>query len=179
MGEPKLKEKAKVVHLNLRPTEQEISEYISKKMGWPKDFSDYYACKFWNFYESKGWMIGKNAMKNWRAAFNGQWQTIKDQRDELKLTQSIRKSMDEDVRRDTIDPSIQYLNTHLLEYFKHPTWIKDETFGFIYDYLKENKMICLDKEECEICKQMGPLKGKSQAVKFLFDKMIKEKKTFI
>jgi hypothetical protein len=24
--------------------------------------------KFWNFYESKGWMIGKNNMKNWHSA---------------------------------------------------------------------------------------------------------------
>ena len=24
--------------------------------------------KFWNFYESKNWMIGKNKMKNWKAA---------------------------------------------------------------------------------------------------------------
>jgi hypothetical protein len=24
--------------------------------------------KFWNFYESKGWMVGKNKMKNWHSA---------------------------------------------------------------------------------------------------------------
>jgi hypothetical protein len=24
--------------------------------------------KFWNFYESKGWMIGKNKMKNYKSA---------------------------------------------------------------------------------------------------------------
>ena len=24
--------------------------------------------KFFDFYESKGWMIGKNKMKNWKAA---------------------------------------------------------------------------------------------------------------
>ena len=24
--------------------------------------------KFWNFYESKGWMIGKNKMKSWQHA---------------------------------------------------------------------------------------------------------------
>lgn len=24
--------------------------------------------KFWNFYESKNWMIGKNKMKSWKAA---------------------------------------------------------------------------------------------------------------
>lgn len=24
--------------------------------------------KFWNFYEAKGWMIGKNKMKSWKSA---------------------------------------------------------------------------------------------------------------
>jgi len=24
--------------------------------------------KFWNYYESNGWKVGKNAMKNWKAA---------------------------------------------------------------------------------------------------------------
>lgn len=24
--------------------------------------------KFWNFYEAKGWMVGKNKMKSWKAA---------------------------------------------------------------------------------------------------------------
>ena len=27
--------------------------------------------KFWNFYEAKGWMVGKNKMKNWKAAVSG------------------------------------------------------------------------------------------------------------
>jgi len=26
------------------------------------------ALKFWNFYEAKGWMIGKNKMKSWKSA---------------------------------------------------------------------------------------------------------------
>lgn len=33
--------------------------------------------KFFNFYESKGWMVGKNKMKNWKAAIKT-WNFEKD-----------------------------------------------------------------------------------------------------
>jgi hypothetical protein len=33
--------------------------------------------KFWNFYESKNWMIGKNKMKSWKAAIKT-WNFEKD-----------------------------------------------------------------------------------------------------
>lgn len=33
-----------------------------------KGFSETDGDKFWNFYESKGWMVGKNKMKSWRAS---------------------------------------------------------------------------------------------------------------
>lgn len=35
------------------------------------------ADKFWNFYESKNWMIGKNKMMNWKAAIKT-WNFEKD-----------------------------------------------------------------------------------------------------
>ena len=40
-----------------------------------KDFfkNDEEACKFFNYYESNGWQIGRNKMKNWQAAANN-WQ---------------------------------------------------------------------------------------------------------
>ena len=33
--------------------------------------------KFWNFYEAKNWMIGKNKMKSWKAAIRT-WNLEKD-----------------------------------------------------------------------------------------------------
>lgn len=44
------------------PSLDEISAYISEK-GYSVD-----AERFFNFYEAKGWMIGKNRMKSWKAA---------------------------------------------------------------------------------------------------------------
>ncbi len=44
------------------PTVDEIQAYVTEKS------MNVDAEKFWNFYESKGWMVGKNPMKSWRAA---------------------------------------------------------------------------------------------------------------
>lgn len=44
------------------PTLEEVKAYIQEK-GYPVD-----AERFIDFYESKGWMIGKNKMKDWKAA---------------------------------------------------------------------------------------------------------------
>lgn len=44
------------------PTVEEVTEYIKeKKLHFDAD-------KFVDFYESKGWYIGKNKMKDWKAA---------------------------------------------------------------------------------------------------------------
>lgn len=44
------------------PSVTEIQEYITDK-GYKVD-----ACSFFDFYQSKGWMVGKNKMKDWKAA---------------------------------------------------------------------------------------------------------------
>lgn len=46
----------------VKPTVEEVSEYIREK-GYHFD-----ASTFVSFYESNGWMVGKNKMKNWKAA---------------------------------------------------------------------------------------------------------------
>ena len=44
------------------PSIQEIEEYCTQRQN------NIDAQKFLDFYESKGWMIGKNKMKNWKAS---------------------------------------------------------------------------------------------------------------
>lgn len=47
------------------PTVQEVEEYLrSINIRDAKENAN----RFFNFYESKGWMVGKNKMKNWKAA---------------------------------------------------------------------------------------------------------------
>lgn len=47
------------------PTVEEVTAHM-RSMGIinPEDN----AAKFWNHYEAKGWMIGKNKMKKWKSA---------------------------------------------------------------------------------------------------------------
>ena len=50
------------------PTEEEVAEYIREK-GY-----HFEASAFISFYESKGWMVGKNKMKDWKASCSG-WES--------------------------------------------------------------------------------------------------------
>lgn len=56
------REKAKTVKRFCPPTLQEVQAYIQEK-GYSIDAEAFIA-----FYESKGWMVGKNKMKDWRMA---------------------------------------------------------------------------------------------------------------
>lgn len=47
----------------VKPTVEEIAAYAAEK-----GYAGFDAGRFWNFYESKGWMVGKNKMTNWRSA---------------------------------------------------------------------------------------------------------------
>lgn len=45
------------------PSLEEVRAYIDGN-----GYGDVDAYRFWNFYECKGWMVGRNKMKNWHAA---------------------------------------------------------------------------------------------------------------
>lgn len=45
-----------------KPTVEEIQAYLDEK-----DIIGIDAEYFWNFYETKGWLVGKSPMKNWKA----------------------------------------------------------------------------------------------------------------
>jgi len=49
-----------------KPTIENIRAYFLDKKSTKEE-----AEKFFNFYESNGWKVGKNPMKNWRAAASG------------------------------------------------------------------------------------------------------------
>ena len=82
------------------PSLSEVSDYIHDK----KYHVD--ADNFINFYESKGWMVGKNKMKDWKAAVrtwekrnedkpNGQ-----NQQDNRSRAQRVSDKLDEIAKRD-------------------------------------------------------------------------------
>ena len=60
---------------NFQPPTREELNLEASKIGLPYVEVD----KFVNFYESKGWMVGKNKMKSWRGALAG-WRTRWEER---------------------------------------------------------------------------------------------------
>lgn len=47
------------------PTPEEVAAF-AREIVYKKGETE-----FWNFYQGKGWMVGKNRMKDWRAAMRG------------------------------------------------------------------------------------------------------------
>lgn len=56
------------------PSIEEVQEYFEQK----EVYGHHEPLKFWNHYESNGWMVGKNKMKNWKSAVVGWIARIKD-----------------------------------------------------------------------------------------------------
>ena len=53
----------------IKPTIDEIKTFLNEQ-EYETDI-DRYADRFYNFYESKGWKVGKEKMKDWKAAIRG------------------------------------------------------------------------------------------------------------
>lgn len=67
-----------------KPTVEEVKAYAAEK-----GYANFNPEQFWNFYESKDWMVGKNKMTNWKSAVSG-WAL----RDKNKLAESAKPQTD-------------------------------------------------------------------------------------
>ncbi len=69
-----------------------VSEFSSPSLDDVKSYanergaSESLANDFYDFYESNGWKVGKNAMRNWKASFNGWIRRHKDDIDDAPKT---------------------------------------------------------------------------------------------
>ena len=84
-----------------KPTIEEIRQYCLEK-GYNVD-----AEQFFNFYESKGWVVGKAPMKNWRAAVST-WN-----KREKEIPQRKRESRKESVFEHNLKVMDQMFGTNL------------------------------------------------------------------
>ena len=84
-----------------KPTIEEIRQYCLEK-GYNVD-----AEQFFNFYESKGWVVGKSPMKNWRAAVST-WN-----KREKEVPQRKRESRKESVLEHNLKVMDQMFGTNL------------------------------------------------------------------
>ena len=72
------------------PTVEEVEAYAKEKGFSPQEFS---AEEFWSFYESKGWVVGKNKMKNWHAAVS-HWVATERKRNKNRQNQRTASKQD-------------------------------------------------------------------------------------
>lgn len=79
--EKKEEKKQTLVKRFKKPTVEEIGEYI-KKMNYSIDSQ-----RFFDYYESVGWKVGKNPMKDWKACCRT-WQRKNEERAKSKIKKS-------------------------------------------------------------------------------------------
>jgi len=83
----KLKDNTTIVNINTtysnkKPSVQEIKDYcLERNNGIDAE-------QFFDFYESKGWLVGKNKMKNWQAAVRT-WEKRKQKTTTSKIDQQL------------------------------------------------------------------------------------------
>ncbi len=90
----------------VKPTIDEIELYCQEKNKHVD------ADRFWNFYESKGWKVGKSPMKDWRAAISN-WA----KENTPPQTNYIPRRNDEEIKR--LASSAELTKQRLLEQAKH------------------------------------------------------------
>lgn len=74
----------------IKPTIDEIKTFLNDQ-EYDTD-TDRYANRFYNFYESKGWKVGKEKMKDWKAAIRG-WLS----RDNIKKKEEVAAEIIDDL----------------------------------------------------------------------------------
>ena len=79
-----VKEKAKAKRF-VKPTLDEVANYIQER----KSFKIVDAEKFFDFYSSNGWRVGKNAMKDWKAAVRTWEKNSTTEQTKSKVEQSL------------------------------------------------------------------------------------------
>ena len=73
-----------------RPTEQEVELYAAK-IGLPQSE----AAKFMDYYDSNGWRVGRNPMRDWRKAMSG-WRTRWAERNQQEASKRNYKTISEE-----------------------------------------------------------------------------------
>lgn len=71
-----------------KPSPEDITNYLTESKNYDFFTAQAFADRFWNFYESKGWVVGKSPMKSWQAAIRT-WE-INDKQKQNGLNQNSK-----------------------------------------------------------------------------------------
>lgn len=145
------------------PLQSEIQAYLNeKKPEWPNEFCKWYADQIWLFYDQKGWMIGKTKMQRWKSAVSLHF--LEPQGKALAELNKF-KVIPLKPKRDVLTT----LEEIYEKYITHPTRIENGVLAALYDEMKEKGLIKLTSEQVKICRNLGAVHGRSQAVKYAFE----------
>jgi hypothetical protein len=96
------------------PLQSEIAAFMESKKGWPKEFCQWYADKFWNHYQSQGWVLSNgNKMKDWKACFYNNWQDLRPD-----VIKKLNESKNVDVSKLSKMEMVDFLDVTLSMYAK-------------------------------------------------------------
>lgn len=108
-----------------KPTIQEIKQHLIESTTWFEQTCDREANKFFAYYESNGWKVGKNKMQKWKQAASG-WATrsgISEDRNKVepqKYVATFKTSMEDWIEYGITDEEINKIETKLIEHkLKH------------------------------------------------------------
>ncbi len=94
--EKESKEKEKEMEITVsknfsRPDFEDVKKYFFEKQSftWANIFIEQQASKFFDYYESNGWKVGKNSMKDWKAAIRNWIKNSEDYGTNKHTNQSI------------------------------------------------------------------------------------------
>ena len=78
------------------PTVEEVSAYFHEKQlhNWQTE-----AEKFWDFYDCKGWKVGKNKMAKWKSAASNWAKRSSEDASEKAINKPAKRSSFEDLAR--------------------------------------------------------------------------------
>lgn len=168
------------------PLQTQVEEYMKERKWFPESFCQYYANRFWNHYQASGWKLSSgNAMKDWKAAVNSTWHTLKFKEDidylQKCLKENGKMSVGQALTGNEIQDTLNYLDEVLNQYKRRFETVTTERLSGCYDWLKAQGLMKLSPEEIRPIKEAysdDPLKGKAACVSTLFQKMINNGITF-
>jgi hypothetical protein len=105
-----------------RPEMAEVALHAAKS-GLPENEAQ----KFWLFYQSKGWKVGKSPMKNWHCAMAG-W---KIRWEEKRLSDPLRPTSSETfVRNQELQRVLEKMKAIKHSYSEHQEWTDPDIARF-------------------------------------------------
>jgi len=108
-----------------RPTLREL-ELHGAKLGLPEREAQ----KFYCYYESKGWMVGRSPMKNWRIAMSG-WKLRWEESRAHSLANPLKPSaMEMFVRSQELERIRSRMKAIRDSYSEHQSWTPEDLQKF-------------------------------------------------